>query len=158
MTVIDRVMSEGSWQIQEPPAMPVADAVAAILVASVFMDGTLNVDESARIESVLSTSPLFRDATIGSIQRAITRLNDRGAEAVLTEAARALPPELSRFAFAMAVDLVLCDGGIEPREKAYIDRLQAALGVDDATALKIVEVLAITNHARLPPLRPDRGR
>jgi hypothetical protein len=127
--------------------MPVPDALAAILVASVFMDGALNVDESAVIESLLSTSRLFRDATVGSIDRAITLLNDRGAEAVLAASARALPPKLHATAFAMAVDLVLCDGRVEPREQAYIASLQSALGVDEATALKIVEVLVIRNRA-----------
>jgi tellurite resistance protein len=58
---------------------------------------------------------------------------------VLAAAASALPPTLHATAFAMAVDLVLCDGRVEPREKAYIDSLQAALGVDEATALKIIE-------------------
>jgi hypothetical protein len=33
------------------------------------------------------------------------------------------------------------------REKADIDSLQAALGVDDATALKIVEVMILKNRA-----------
>ena len=146
MSVIDRALHEVGSQTQEAAAMPVSDALAAILVASVFMDGTLNVDESARLESVLATSRLFRDATVGSIQRAITLLNDRGAEAVLTEAARALPAELRPTAFAMGVDLVLCDGRVEPREQAYVDSLRSALSVDEATALKIVEVLAITNR------------
>lgn len=147
MSVIDRALQELGAQTREPPAMPVPDALAAILVASVFMDGALNVDESALIEGLLSTSRLFRDATVGSVDRAITLLNDRGAEAVLAASARALPPQLHATAFAMAVDLVLCDGRVEPREKAYIDSLQAALGVDEATALKIIEVLVIKNRA-----------
>ena len=147
MSVTDRALEDLGAQPREPLAMPVPDALAAILVASVFMDGDLNVDESALIESLLSTSRLFRDATVGSIDRAITLLNDRGAEAVLAASARALPPTLHATAFAMAVDLVLCDGRVEPREKAYIDSLQAALGVDEATALKIIEVLVIKNRA-----------
>jgi hypothetical protein len=49
--------------------------------------------------------------------------------------------------FAVATDLVLADGRIEEREKAFIDQLQAALQVDDATALKIVEVLLIKKRA-----------
>jgi hypothetical protein len=147
MAVIDRAVEEPGSQAQGLPAMPVPDALAAILVASVFMDGALSVDESAVIESLLSTSRLFREATVGSIDRVITLLNDRGAEAVLAASARSLPPKLHATAFAMAVDLVLCDGRVEPREQAYIDSLQAALGVDEATALKIIEVLVIKNRA-----------
>jgi uncharacterized tellurite resistance protein B-like protein len=149
MSVVDRALRERGTPPRESPTLSVPDALAAILVASVFVDGVLNVDESARVERVLSTSRLFSTAHVGSIERAIARLNDRGAEAVLTASARALPPELRPTAFAMAVDLVLCDGRVEPREKAYIDSLQAALGVEAETAGKIVEVLVITNRDRI---------
>jgi hypothetical protein len=47
---------------------------------------------------------------------------------------------------AVATDLVLADGCIRGREKAFVDQLQAALEVDETTALKIVEVLLIKNR------------
>jgi hypothetical protein len=59
----------------------------------------------------------------------------------------AIPPDLRATVFAVAADLVLADARIDGREKAFVDHLQAALKVDDATALKIVEVLIIKNRA-----------
>lgn len=124
------------------------DALAAILAASVSVDGTLNVDETARMEGLLSTSRLFRavsgTANAGSVERAITLLNERGTATVLTACAEALP---HATAFAITVDLVFSDGRVEAREKAYVDALQRALGLDDTTALRIVEVLLIKNRA-----------
>ena len=151
MSVIDRALQGLQRGSTEPLTLSVPDALAAILVASVSVDGTLNVDETARMEGLLSTSRLFRavsgTASAGSVERAITLLNERGTATVLTACAEALPPDLHATAFAVAVDLVFSDGRVEAREKAYVDALQRALGLDDATALKIVEVLLIKNRA-----------
>jgi hypothetical protein len=46
----------------------------------------------------------------------------------------------------LRTDLALADGRIRDREKAFIDELQAVLQIDEATAVKIVEVLLIKNR------------
>jgi hypothetical protein len=151
MSVIDRALQGLQGGSAEPPTLSVPDALAAILVASVSVDGALSVDEAARTKGLLSTSRLFREvcgiANAGSVERAITLLNERGLATVLTACAKALPPDLHATVFAVAVDLVFSDGRVAARERAYIDSLQTALGVDDATALRIVEVLLIKNRA-----------
>jgi hypothetical protein len=48
--------------------------------------------------------------------------------------------------FALAADLALADGRIGDREKMFIDELQTVLQVDEATAVKIIEVLLIKNR------------
>jgi hypothetical protein len=48
--------------------------------------------------------------------------------------------------FALATDLALADGRIGDKEKAFIDELQTVLQIDEATAVKIVEVLLIKNR------------
>jgi hypothetical protein len=151
MSVIDRALQELQGGSAEPLTLSVADALAAILVATVSVDGALSVDEAARTKGLLSTSRLFREvcgiANAGSVERAITLLNERGLATVLTACAKALPADLHATVFAVAVDLVFSDGRVEARERDYIDSLQTALGVDDATALRIVEVLLIKNRA-----------
>jgi hypothetical protein len=150
MSVIDKALQELQGGRTEPPVLSVHDAIAAILIASVSVDGALGVDESSRIQHVMSTSRLFKTASgtegASSVERAVSLLQEHGMESVLTACGEALPQELHATAFAIAVDLVLCDGRIETREKAYIDRLQTALDVDDGTALKIVEVMIIKNR------------
>lgn len=151
MSVIDRALQGLQEGSAEPPTLSVPDALAAILVASVSVDGAVSVDEATRTRGLLSTSRLFREvcgiANAGSVERAIRLLNERGLATVLTACAKALPPDLHATVFAVAVDLVLSDGRVEARERAYIDSLQTSLGVDEATALRIVEVLLIKNRA-----------
>ena len=50
-------------------------------------------------------------------------------------------------AFFIAADLVLADGVVEPEEKKFLEELQRTLQIDEATALKIVEVVLIKNRA-----------
>lgn len=147
MSLIDRALQ---GETGETPALAVPDAVAAILVAAVAADGELNADESVRMSGILSTSHMLRQAGNGSIERlaerAIGLLTDYGLAAVLTGCAKAIPANLRPTTFALATDLVLADGRIGDREKAFIDELQVVLGIDDATALKIVDVMLIKNH------------
>lgn len=151
MSVMDRAPQGLQGGGAEPPTLSVPDALAAILVASVSVDGALSIDEATRMKGLLSTSRLFREvcgiANAGSVERAITLLNERGLATLLTACAKTLPPDRHATVFAVAVDLVLSDGRVEARETAYIDSLQTALGVDDAIALRIVEVLLIKNRA-----------
>lgn len=149
MSVIDRVLQDRAGSRAALP-LTVPEAFAAILVASVAADGTLSTAESARLGGLLSTSRILppnpADGSPNVIERALALLADHGAPAVLTACAAVLPPELRPAAFAQAVDLVLADGRIAQREKAFIDELQGVLQVDDAMAEKIVEVLLIKNR------------
>jgi len=133
------------------PKLSVSDALLAVLVASVSVDGTIGVEETARMEAIISTSRALRvvgETRAGSaVLQAINLLNDHGAADVLHACGEALPTELRAPAFALAADLVLADGQVGEREKAFIDALQTALGLDDATALKVVEVMLIRNRA-----------
>jgi uncharacterized tellurite resistance protein B-like protein len=134
----------------DPPPVTVPEAIAALLVAAIAVDGAVGADEAVRIGEVLSTSHLLRQAGNGSAQalanRAIVLLTEYGLPAVLTGCAKVIPSDLRATAFALATDLTLADGRIGDREKAYLDELQGVLQIDDATAAKIVEVLLIKNR------------
>ena len=147
MSLIDRALR---GEPLEPPILRVPDAIAAILVASVAADGDLNPEEAIRLNSILSTTRVLREAGNGSMQgladRAIGLLTDYGLPAVLVACAKAIPVDLRPTTFALATDLVLADGRIGDREKTFIDELQAVLDLDDPTARKIVDVLLIKNR------------
>ena len=147
MSVIDRALQAQSVEV---PALAVADAMVAILVASVAADGELKVEEAVRMSGILSATRAIQEAGQGSItgmaERAVALLIHHGLPAVLTACAKAIPVDLRPTAFALATDLVLADGRIGDREKGFIDELQAVLLIDDATALKIVDVMLIKNH------------
>jgi hypothetical protein len=152
MSVIDRAIQ----QLQGPaPAgamkLSLPEAYAAVLVAAISADGRFGVEEANRLNNVLSTSRLFEGAVqagdVTVVERALNLLSDRGLAPVLTACRASIPADLHASIFAVATDLVLADGRVDGPEKAFIDQLQAALQVDDATALKIVEVLLIKNRA-----------
>jgi hypothetical protein len=73
-------------------------------------------------------------------------LTEYGLPAVLTGCAKVIPADLRATTFALATDLALADGRIGDREKAFIDELQTVLQIDEATDVKIVEVLLIKNR------------
>jgi hypothetical protein len=151
MSIIDRALQE----LQTPASaqaitLTIPEAFAAVMVAAISADGRFGVDEANRLNHVLSTSKVFeasvRVQDVDVVQRALNLLADRGVAPVLDACGAALPPELRPTVFAVAADLVLADGRVDAREKSFVDQLQAALRVDDATALKIVEVLLIKNR------------
>jgi hypothetical protein len=41
---------------------------------------------------------------------------------------------------------VFADNRVEDAERAYVDQLQAVLGIDEALAVKIIEVIAIKSR------------
>ena len=152
MSVVDRAMRElQSPQGIQSMTLSVPEAYAAVLVAAISADGRFGVAEAERLNAVLSNSQLFESAVragdVTVVERALNLLTDRGLGPVLAASAASIPPDLRASVFAVATDLVLADGRIEGREKSFIDQLQAALQLDDATALKIVEVLLIKNRA-----------
>ena len=159
MSVVDRALSRLSptapWVhfqgplTEDPFDLSVPEAMIAVMVAAVLADEVMSIEESARLTSALSTSRLLRQAT-GSmpdvVARVMTLLREHGRDAVLTESARTIPPEMRETVFANAVDLVFAEGRVEERGKVYLDELVSVFGLDDAVALKIVEVLAIKNR------------
>jgi hypothetical protein len=132
------------------PAVTVPEAVAALLVASVAVDGAVSVEEANRIGGLIGTSNILRRAGNGSMSsladRAIGLLTEYGLPAILTGCAKVIPTDLRPTVFALAADLTLTDGRMNDREKAFIDELQVVLRIDDATAAKIVDVLLIKNR------------
>jgi hypothetical protein len=147
MSIVDKAL-----QHTAAPATPVTvqEAIASLLVAAVTIDGEVNTDEAVRIGGVLSTSHLLRQPGDGAMDalanRAIALLTEHGLPAILTGCAKLIPSDLRPTVFALATDLALADGRIGDREKTFIDELQAVFQIDEATAVKIVEVLLIKNR------------
>ena len=147
MSVVDKAVQQ-----TDAPVTPVTiqEAVASLLVAAIAIDGEVNPDEAVRIGGLLGTSHLLRqpgDGSVGALaNRAIVLLTEHGLPAILTGCAKVIPSDLRPTVFALATDLALADGRIGDREKVFIDELQAVLQIDQATAVKIIEVLLIKNR------------
>ncbi len=101
-------------------------AILFIALRAAFADGGKDERERAQIRRIADSMPgevdypaLVQDALLGRRS--------------LAQAAGALPtPELRQYAFEMAVCVCDADGAHSPAEKAFLDELRAALGLDSA--------------------------
>ena len=86
----------------------------------------------------------------GEVQQAdghaVEDSQEGGPEALVEKCAPAIPERLRETAFCNAVDIVLADGVVEDDEKELIEKLQAALEVEDDQAGLIVKVMIIKNR------------
>jgi hypothetical protein len=130
--------------------LTVPEAFAAILLGAVTSDGTVTSDEGLRVHHALTSmrlycehSPEARQAIVGKVMELIEY---HGIAPVIACAARTIPAELRATAFANATDLVLSDRRVSGHERSLLDELQVVLQLDDATAFRIVEVLATKNR------------
>ncbi|MBE9176855.1 tellurite resistance TerB family protein [Synechocystis salina LEGE 06155] len=79
------------------------------------------------------------DKLLGTAQR-------EGFGSLLQTAIASLPHELGETVFAVATDLVLADGEVTREEENLLNSLYTALGISEATAIKIIDVMMIKNR------------
>ena len=144
MGLFDKVLGKGSDQLDVP------EAFLAVALTAVAADGVLTQEEALGLTNILSRMHTFEKWTQKDLSKAMDKLGrvikEGGVDTVLQAAAKPLPKELRPTAFAIAADLLLADGTVAETEKAYLGKLQGALGLKDDDALKIVEVLEIKNR------------
>ena len=101
-------------------------AILFIALRAAFADGGKDERERAEIRRIAASMPgevdfpaLVQDALLGR------RTLAQAADALAT-------PELRQYAFEMAVCVCDADGAHSPAEKAFLDELRGALGLDPA--------------------------
>ena len=125
------------------------EALVCLLIASARADGSVSPHEANQIEHVAAAMKLFHGSSHetrhGMFTAAAERIKNQGLEAVIPAAAAAVPKDLGATAFAVAVDLMLSDGGLTANEQRFAGDLRTRLHVDGETAGRIVDVLTIKN-------------
>ena len=125
------------------------EAFVALLIASARADGSVSAHEANRIEHVVAGMKLFRGYSHERLQKVFTaaaeRIKEHGAASVVQAAAAIAPKELGATTFAVAIDLMLSDGRLSPKEEGFADELRTLLNVERETAATIVDVLLIKN-------------
>jgi tellurite resistance protein len=128
-----------------------AEAFAALGVAAVASDGEISPEEVHRIVLDMVTLRAFRGFDLRDLGNTLNKvaglIKRRGTAPIIQAAKTTLNKDELLAAFFIAVDLVLADGVVEDSEKKFLEDLQATLQIDDATALKITEVVVIKNRA-----------
>lgn len=129
-----------------PAKQPTDDILllhAMMLMTSI--DGVLEGAEVAVVEAFLRTLPEFKDADVAAqlatakrLRATFTRPED--AIAALTEISSLA---VRKKAFVLAADIAMSSGDIDDAEEELLEAMQHALGIDDAQANQIIEVLSL---------------
>lgn len=126
------------------------EGMAGILLLMIAADGEISQEELVGFFTTCARMKLFSGVSQsqfnGMLKKISNVLRKQGAEAVLSKAAEPLTPEQKETAFALATDMAFADGSVQPQEKVLLEKIQKQLGVSDALAMKIVEVIMIRNR------------
>lgn len=127
------------------------EALLAFLIGAMDANGHVSPEELARAHHLIWSTRRFRRKSGDTVGRGIDRMRtlveQHGAFPVLEAGARSIPKRLRPSAFALATDLVLADGKIDPSERRFLDRLASDLRLDSQTARGIRDVMLVKNSA-----------
>lgn len=108
-------------------------------------DGDLQQEELATLNGFVITLPDFRGKDLREVFRGAQQAL-KGKKS-LEEAVAALKgiesPAVKKKLYVVAADLALSSGDIDEKEEKILELMQQELGIDDALATKVVEVLAL---------------
>ncbi len=126
------------------------EAFTGVLLSAIAADGVITPEEMQNFGTAVCRMRLYKgmsgSAFSSMADKLINLMRKNGLEFVLDKSIAGLPAELKETAFAAAADLVFADGSIEKEEKVLLEKLYKALGVSDALAVKILEVIEIKNR------------
>ena len=108
-------------------------------------DGVLEGAEAATLEAFVNTLPEFKGANFDEQFAQAKKLAGKFKE--LKDSVRALgdiqSESVRKKAFVLAADIALSSGDIDEGEEELLEAMQRVLGIDDALAQKVVEVLSL---------------
>ena len=132
------------------PAKAPTDDVLLIhaMFAMAGADGNFDDEEVAVIIAAANALPEFKDTTeqefqglVGEAKKLLRKYeNPQASVAALGQLST---PRLKQKAFLLAAEIALASGDVDEDEDAMLESMQRVLGLDDATAQTIVNVLAI---------------
>lgn len=131
------------------PTLSPQDAFISLLIASARADGSVSAHEANSIEHSVAGMQLFRDYGHEALQEvfaaASKRIKQDGVPRVVQAAAATVPEQLRATTFAVAIDLMLSDGPLNPKEEGFADELRTLLNVERDAAMRIIDVLLTKN-------------
>ena len=132
------------------PAKAPTDDVLLIhaMFAMAGADGNFDDEEVAVIIAAANALPEFKDTSeqefqglVGEAKKLLRKYeNPQASVAALGQLST---PRLKQKAFLLAAEIALASGDVDEDEDAMLESMQRVLGLDDATAQTIVNVLAI---------------
>ena len=141
MGLFDRVL--GREPQQKKPTDDVLLFHAMILMCAA--DGAIEDSEKATVAAFFTTLPEFRGKEFEKMLAASNRLFQKYGNA--RESVKALSeitsPAVRKKCFVLAADIAMSSGDIDDNEEQLLEAMQRVLAVDEPTAQKVIEVLAM---------------
>ena len=108
-------------------------------------DGAFDENEWEMLESYFFSLPEFDGKDFQATKAECHKLLHRFPK--LGDSVKALSefssPTIKKKAFVVAADIAMSSGDVDEAEDKMLDAMQRVLGVDDATAQKVLEVLSM---------------
>ena len=144
MGLFDKVMGP-----KEPEKLTKEEAFAAVGLAAIAADGVITEEEGRGFIVGLYRMKMFKSFNqnqMGALLNKLINIVQRqGFDALIKLSNESLPAELKETAFAVAIDLVFADGDVDATEQALMTKIQQMMGIPEAQAIKIIEVMMIKN-------------
>ncbi|MCA9578338.1 MAG: DUF533 domain-containing protein [Polyangiales bacterium] len=106
--------------------------ILELWAATAWADGHLHPNEAAALERRIEASPDLSRAELETARRLLSHPPDVSVDAV-----QALDAIAREGVYRAALGIVALDGVLHERERAFITRLRAALGLAEATLVAI---------------------
>lgn len=134
-------------KVTTPEIKTEKEAYAAIIYASMAIDGEISEEEVHDLIEMVAHNKMFKGANINDIFKTIAgNYKAAGSFEKMVDLAIPLIKEGNKEKlFITVVDVVLSDGIVAPIEKELIEKLKSGLNISDDLAAKAVEVLLIKN-------------
>lgn len=136
-----------------PALMTPSEAFAAIALAAVACDGSLDREEAHALRQQLEKRSPYRDLSEVAMGQMfdglLASLRRDGWEALVSEAIPLLKPLQQETALAMAAELVHADRVVTDTEREMLQRMSAQLQIPAERSQQILEVIALLHRDSL---------
>ncbi|MCE3227896.1 MAG: putative tellurite resistance protein TerB [Bacteroidetes bacterium] len=150
MGFFDKIFAD-STAAAKPVITSEQEAFLTIIAAASSSDGVMDLEEWDTIIDTLYQKKMFANTDLRAL---VDECNNNVknfpslAEAV-NDCSPVIKAENRNMVFAVAVDIVLIDGAISPKEKEIIEHLKNKLGISDDFAMKTCEVMLARNYGNI---------
>ncbi|MDX2195616.1 MAG: TerB family tellurite resistance protein [Cytophagales bacterium] len=134
-------------KVSTPEIKTEKEAYAAIIYASMAIDGEISEEEVHDLIEMIAYNNMFKGSNVKEIFKTIAA-NYKAAGSFEKMVELAIPKISDNYKdklFITVVDVVLSDGIIAAKEKELLEKLKLGLGISDELAKKAVEITLIKN-------------
>ena len=137
--------------IREKPTDRVARATLTLPLLIAAGEGRLAATELTRVSNICAYSPVFQ--AIGPARTReialdlLDQIEEKGADALLARARRALPPRLRETALCLAIRTALAEGTLSDADYGAIKAMAQEMEIRPDTVARMFEVMVMLQRA-----------